>query len=136
MFNSTILGSIINKRTSSGVAWVRMLAMMALIATLFPAPVAPAINMCGIRAKSPTRTAPPTSLPSAMVSLDFAFAAWYSLLSSTSLKVTSRLFLLGISTPTYGRPGTGASMRIVLASSTSARSFCKAIIRLTRARCS
>src|SRR5579859_1718322 len=66
MLSSTILGSTINIRTSSGVACVRKLPMMALRATDLPEPVAPAISRWGIRARSPTRTAPATSLPSAI----------------------------------------------------------------------
>ena len=42
--------------------------------TDFPDPVAPAISRCGIRARSPTRTVPATSLPRATANFDFTLA--------------------------------------------------------------
>jgi hypothetical protein len=48
------LGSTIKKRTSSGVAFRRMLIIIALTATDLPEPVVPAMRRCGALAKSKT----------------------------------------------------------------------------------
>src|SRR5207244_13496098 len=52
MENSTRLGSIRMYFSSSGVAWKSMPAISALMQTLFPDPVAPAISRCGMRGRS------------------------------------------------------------------------------------
>ena len=61
--NSTRLGSIIRKRTSSGVACIIMLVTMALMQTLLPLPVAPAMSRCGILVRSAATTSPATAFP-------------------------------------------------------------------------
>ena len=63
MVSSTRLGSIRIIRTSSGVARVRIEVIRLFRQTLLPAPVAPAIRMCGILARFATITRPSTSLP-------------------------------------------------------------------------
>src|SRR5256885_116820 len=63
MENSTRLGSIRMYFSSSGVAWKSMPAISALMQTLFPDPVAPAISRCGMRVRSPTTVLPETSVP-------------------------------------------------------------------------
>ena len=50
--NSTIFGSITTNRSSSGVKRKSMLAISALMQTLFPLPVVPATSRCGIWARS------------------------------------------------------------------------------------
>ena len=45
--------------------------IMALMATLLPAPVDPAINRCGIPARSAVAMRPLMSLPMAIVNFDF-----------------------------------------------------------------
>ena len=50
--SSTILGSIISMRTSSGVRVNKNVVMMVFMQTLLPAPVAPAISTWGMRARS------------------------------------------------------------------------------------
>ena len=47
LVNSTILGSIMMKRTSSGDALNSMLMMMECTNMLLPEPVVPAMRMCG-----------------------------------------------------------------------------------------
>ena len=46
--------------------------MIALMQTLLPLPVAPAISRCGIFARSATTGSPETPLPRASASFDFA----------------------------------------------------------------
>ena len=58
-------------RTWSGVALYKIDMMKALMATLLPAPVEPAISRWGIPARSATTMRPLMSLPSASVSFDF-----------------------------------------------------------------
>ena len=50
--SSRRLGSTMMKRTSSGVARIRMLVIIALTLTDLPAPVEPAMSRCGIVARS------------------------------------------------------------------------------------
>ena len=74
-----------------------------------PAPVAPAIRMCGIFARFATTYPPSMSLPSATVS------GWWSAVAarerSTSPSETFSRSLLGISMPTALLPGIGLMIR-------------------------
>ncbi len=56
--SSRRFGSIMIRRTSSGVARYRMLVSMLLIATDLPVPVDPAMSRCGIVARSVTYGSP------------------------------------------------------------------------------
>src|SRR5438094_813046 len=47
-----------SRRRWSGVAWNSKLVIRALMHTLLPCPVAPAMSRCGIRVRSPTIDAP------------------------------------------------------------------------------
>ena len=95
--------------------------MIALTHTDLPEPVAPAINRCGIRVRSATTGSPDTSRPKATASGEPTLAK--SLDSRMLRRLTIVLAALGTSMPTYGRPGTGASMRSEGAASASARSL-------------
>ena len=68
--SSRRLGSTMMKRTSSGVARIRMLVIIALTLTDLPAPVEPAISRCGIVARSLRNGSPWMVLPIASVSFD------------------------------------------------------------------
>ena len=68
--NSSRFGSTMMKRTSSGVARIRMLVIMALTLTDLPAPVEPAMSRCGIVARSLTNGSPWIVLPIASVSFE------------------------------------------------------------------
>ena len=61
----------LERRTWSGVALYRIDMMNALIATLLPEPVDPAINRCGMPLRSAVTMRPLISLPMASVSFDF-----------------------------------------------------------------
>ena len=61
--SSTIFGSIISILTCSGVRVIRIERINEFRQTLFPVPVRPAINKCGILAMSMTSGRPETSLP-------------------------------------------------------------------------
>ena len=63
-----------------------------------------------------------------------ATTRWKAVLSITLRMVTSEVLVFGTSMPMIGRPGTGASMRIVGAARASVRSFARAVIRFTRTR--
>ena len=52
--SSSIFGSTMMKRTSSGVALRRMLMIIELTATDLPEPVVPAMSRCGALARSST----------------------------------------------------------------------------------
>ena len=125
MANSTRLGSIRISFNSSGVAWNIRPASSALMHTLLPEPVAPAISMCGIRVRSPTTELPETSVPIASESSVLSF--WKAGVCRISRRVTRLVDLLGTSMPSAGLPGMGAWIRIA-AESASARSFCSAVI--------
>src|SRR5438445_137738 len=126
--NSTRLGSIRMYFSSSGVAWKSMPAISALMQTLFPDPVAPAIRRCGMRVMSPTTVLPETSVPIASDNSVLSF--WKVGVWMISRRVTRLVALLGTSIPSAGLPGMGAWMRIA-AESASARSFCSAVILRT-----
>ena len=68
--SSRRFGSIMMKRTSSGVARNRMLESIAFTLTDLPAPVEPAMSRCGIVARSLTNGSPWIVLPSASVSFE------------------------------------------------------------------
>ena len=70
--SSNIFGSIMIKRTCSGVDLYRRLNTIAFRATDLPEPVVPAISRCGMRPKSATIGWPPMSLPSASVNGDLS----------------------------------------------------------------
>ena len=123
--NSTRLGSIRMYFSSSGVAWNSMPAIRALMQTLLPDPVAPAISRCGIRVRSPTTVLPETSVPIASDSSVRSF--WKVGVWMISRKVTRLVALLGTSIPRAGFPGMGAWIRIA-ADKASERSFCRAVI--------
>ena len=74
-----------------------------------PAPVAPAMRMCGILARLATTYPPSMSLPSATTSGWWLAAAARE--RSTSPRATSSRSLLGISTPTALLPGIGLRIR-------------------------
>ena len=114
--------------SSSGVAWNSKPAISALMQTLFPDPVAPAISMCGIRVRSPTTVFPETSVPIASESSVLSF--WKVGVWMISRRVTRLVALLGTSMPSAGLPGIGAWIRIA-AESASERSFCSAVILRT-----
>jgi hypothetical protein len=105
---------------------------MALMHTLFPDPVAPAISKCGIAVRSTATAEPDTSRPRGMRRSPFCLR--YVSDSNTPRKETSETWLLGTSMPTMGRPGTGASMRMGAAAKASARSLISELILLTRTR--
>ena len=71
--NSTTLGSTITIFTSLGFALYIILEIIVFIHTLFPEPVEPAINTCGIFAISANWIFPATSFPSATVNFDLLF---------------------------------------------------------------
>ena len=56
------------KRTSAGVARMRMDMIMALMDTDLPEPVVPPMSKCGIFARSDMIERPSTSLPTAIMS--------------------------------------------------------------------
>ena len=61
--SSTILGSIISIRTSSGRRVISIDTMIEFKQTLLPVPVRPAISKCGSVDRSTTIALPDTSLP-------------------------------------------------------------------------
>ena len=104
---------------------------MALTHTLLPEPVAPAMRRCGILARSALNGWPATSCPSAKASFDFFVASPWMRLARTSFSVTRSKAEFGISIPTYGSPGIGASIRMLRAESASARLSERPSIRLS-----
>ena len=101
--SSSLLGSIMMQRTSSGVARKRMLVSIALTLTDLPVPVEPAMSRCGIVARSLTNGSPWIVLPSASVSFD-GDRLYASDSSSSRREICSRLGL-GIWMPTVDFPG-------------------------------
>ena len=106
-----------------------MLVIIVFIHTLFPEPVEPAINTCGILAISANCTFPATSFPSPTVNFDLF--SLNSSLSNISLKCTTSFSLFGTSIPTACFPGIGASILIVSAAKFNAMSSAKLAILLT-----
>ena len=70
--SSTIFGSIMMSRTSSGRALYSRLRMREFMQTDLPEPVVPAMSIWGSFAILPTMQSPPMSLPRAKLSLDLA----------------------------------------------------------------
>ena len=103
--------------------------MIVLMHTDLPEPVAPAMSTCGIFAMSATTGAPEIPLPSATAVGDFSRII--SGLSSTSRRETVSIFSFGISMPTAGLPGIGASMRTPSAAMFSAMSSTRFTMRET-----
>ena len=64
--SSSIFGSIISSRHSSGERRNKSDSTMALTPTDLPDPVVPATSKCGMRARSATIGSPPIDLPSAI----------------------------------------------------------------------
>ncbi len=128
--NSTRLGSIISRRSASGEQRHRRQATRALMHTLFPEPVAPAMSRWGSLARSQATAWPDTSRPRASASGASA-RAWNCSDSMTPRRPTTTDSALGTSSPTTALPGTGASMRMGEAASASARSLDSAWMRLT-----
>ena len=109
MVSSTRLGSTRIIRTSSGVARVRIEVISPFRQTDLPAPVAPAISMCGILARFATMTRPSTSLPRPTTIGWWSDSATCDL--STSPRLTTSLSAFGISTPIADLPGIGEMIR-------------------------
>ena len=105
--------------------------MIALTQTLLPEPVAPAMSRCGIFDRSALEGCPATSWPSAKASFERLATSPWMRLASTSFRVTRSNAEFGISTPTYGSPGIGASIRMLRAASASARLSDSPSIRLS-----
>ena len=80
-----------------------------LMQTDLPAPVAPAISMCGILARLATTVRPSTSLPRPTT------IGWWSEVAtgerSTSPRLTISRSVFGISTPMADLPGIGDRIR-------------------------
>src|ERR1700688_3574313 len=127
--SSSIFGSIMIIRTCSGVALYKRLKTMALIPTDLPDPVVPAINKCGMRARSATMGTPPMSFPKASASGELTSSYGLDLMISPS--VTISRFSLGISKPTTDLPGMISTTRTLIADSARARSFDRLLIWLT-----
>ena len=110
MVSSTRLGSTRTIRTSSGVDRIRIEVIRPLRQVDLPAPVAPAMSMCGILARLATIVRPSTSLPRpTTIGWWSASATWDR---STSPRLTTRsLSVLGISTPIADLPGIGEMIR-------------------------
>ncbi len=96
------------------------------VITDFPDPVVPAINRCGISAKSATYALPEISCPTANVS--GLFALFHSGLSSTDRSVTLAGVMFGNSIPTDRVPGIGASILSLSTAKFSANSLSRAKI--------
>ena len=124
--NSTAFGSIIIKRTSSGVERNSMLIMIEFTHTDLPEPVVPAISIWGIFAISHITISPEILFPIAEPSL--LFVSLNDLLSTSSRKGTLSTFLFGTSIPTAAFPGIGASIRTPGVASLSAISSTSPVI--------
>ena len=110
MVSSTRLGSIRIIRTSSGVARVRIEVISPLRQTDLPAPVAPAMSMCGILARLAT-THPALDVLAQADHHRVVVAAARSATRSTSPRLTTSLSAFGISTPIADLPGIGEMIR-------------------------
>ena len=87
------------------VALSKIEVMSPLMQVDFPAPVAPAISMCGIFARLATTVRPSTSLPRPTT-----IGCWSVVATgdrSTSPRLTTSRSTLGISTPIADLPGIG-----------------------------
>ena len=128
--SSTIFGSIINMRTSSGRRVMSIETMIEFRHTLLPVPVRPAISRCGNVARSTIMGLPETSLPRKMGMRIFCALPVVS--SMTSRRRTMCCSLLGTSTPTVFFPGMGATIRTLGTRRAIARSSARPVIRLSR----
>ena len=106
-----------------------MLKIMLLRATLFPEPVAPATNRCGMPRRSATTCTPKMSFPNANFNGDRDFAK--ESLNAISFMATSSRRGFGTSMPTTDLPGMGATMRMLMALKASARSSARFTMRAT-----
>ena len=97
-----------------------MLHIIEFNATLFPVPVAPAINRWGILSNSAITGLPMISLPRQRGRFEPDLSK--SLDATISLKRTMARSILGISIPMTALPGIGATIRMLMARSASARS--------------
>ncbi len=127
--SSTILGSIIKSCNVSGVCLKSRAAMMLLMHTDLPDPVAPAMSRWGMAARSAATGAPETLRPMAIRNGDFSRRKACD--SITLRNDTCEISPLGTSMPMTGRPGMGASMRTEDAARANARSSARAVILLT-----
>ena len=98
------------RRTSSGVARIKIETTNELIIEDLPAPVAPATNKCGIFARFAHRKDPSTSLPKAINIGCGSLEETEDL--STSPRATISRSEFGISIPTADLPGIGESILI------------------------
>ena len=96
--SSTILGSTMIRRTSSGVALYNRETMRELVHTDLPEPVVPAMSMWGSLAMLPTTQLPPISLPTAKDTLELL--SMKALEPITSRMATGVTWRLGTSIPT------------------------------------
>ena len=107
MPSSTILGSTMMRRTSSGLALYSREMIRELVHTDLPEPVVPAMSKWGSFAMLPTMHLPPMSLPTAKDTLEGL--SWNSEELSTVRMFTGETSLLGTSMPTMEiLPGMGA----------------------------
>ncbi len=95
---------------SDGLALYKKEAIIELMQTLLPEPVAPAIRRCGIPLRSATILFPEMSFPTTKVSLDSEFANSGESISSRTRTVAGLSFSTSI--PTAALPGIGASILI------------------------
>ena len=129
MLSSSIFGSTMMNRTSSGVAFSNMLNNMAFTPTDLPEPVVPATSRWGILARLATMGLPPISFPRANVSGEEDSVN--TLAPSTSLRRTISRSSLGISMPTTDLPGITSTTRTLSTARDRARSFARLEILLT-----
>ena len=104
------MGSIITRRTSSGVALINIETTNELIIDDLPAPVAPATSKCGIFAKFAHKNEPSTSLPKAINIGCGSLEETEDLSTSPNATISRSEF--GISIPTADLPGIGERILI------------------------
>src|SRR5574341_477139 len=127
MPSSSRLGSTRIRRTCSGVALYRMDMIMALMVTLLPEPVEPAMSRWGMVARSATTMRPLMSLPMESVSFDLdPVNSCASMTSRSQMVSRSRL---GTWMPTVLLPAM-RSMRMLSARSARHRSSERLVMRL------
>ena len=105
---STIFGSTKHSFNSSGRLVYSQPMMMVFMHTLLPLPVVPAINMCGILARSSTSGSPAESFPRNIGST--MSLAWPPLMSS--FNITFSFWRFGTSMPMDVRPTMFGKMRM------------------------
>ena len=124
--SSTFLGSTKTNFTSAGCFLYNKEVKTAFNPTDFPWPVAPAINKCGILARSTTNVSFEMVFPKAIGSSISEF--WNLSEEITDFIETIVGFLLGTSIPIVPFPGIGAIIRIPKAESDKAISSSKFLI--------